>query len=313
MRRRAIALIAAAWLAVGLTAAYGYAHRYAVYRGFPPPSVPAGVAAGTVRTVGFWSPSVHQRSQYLVYLPPGYAQAAARGRRYPVLYLLHGYPGKMSLWQHIDPVGVQADELIARRRMPPMIMVMPAGKLGTLGADTEWADTPSGGRWMSYVMDVVHDVDGRFATERGRAHRGIAGPSEGGYGAVNIALRHLADFGVVEAWGGYFTQTPTAVYTGASRARLRAASPADYLPALVPQIRRLGLHAWLYQGRSDRQGTGPLLAFSARLRAAGAHVRTALFPGGHDWALFRARTPRMLAAAARWLSAAPVAARPAAK
>jgi S-formylglutathione hydrolase FrmB len=309
MSRWTVALIAAVWLAVGLTAAYDYADGYAVYRGFPPPKVPAGVAAGTVRTVDFRSPSVHQRSQYLIYLPPGYAQAAARGRRYPVLYLLHGYPGKMPLWLHIDPVGVQADQLIAHRRMPPMIMVMPAGKLGTLGADTEWADTPSGGRWMSYVMDVVHDVDGRFATEPGRAHRGIAGPSEGGYGAVNIALHHLADFGVVEAWGGYFTQTPTAVFAGASPALLRANSPADYLPAVAPTIRRLGLHAWLYQGRADRLGTGALLAFAARLRAAGADVRTALFPGGHDWALFRAKTPRMLVAAARWLSAAPAAAR----
>jgi enterochelin esterase-like enzyme len=313
MSRWPVALIAVAWLAVGLTSSYGYAHRYAVYRGFPPPIVPAGVAAGELRTVGFWSPSVRERSQYLVYLPPGYARAAARGRRYPVLYLLHGYPGKMSLWQHIDPVGVQADELIARRRMPPIVMVMPAGKTGTLGADTEWADTPAGGRWMSYVMDVVRDVDGRFATERGRAHRAIAGPSEGGYGAVDIALRHLAAFGVVEAWGGYFTQTPTAVYTGASPAVLRAASPADYLGTLAPQVRRLGLHAWLYQGRSDRLGTTALLRFAARLRAAGADVRTALFHGGHDWALFRAETPRMLVAAARWMSAAPAAARPAAR
>jgi enterochelin esterase-like enzyme len=313
MRRWTVVLIAAAWLAVGLTAAYGYAHRYAVYRGFPPPTVPAGVSAGALRTVDFWSPSVQARSQYLVYLPPGYARAAARGRRYPVLYLLHGYPGKMSLWLHIDPVGVQADELIAQRRMPPMIMVMPAGKVGALGADTEWADTRAGGRWMSYVMDVVHDVDRRFATEPGRAHRGIAGPSEGGYGAVNIALRHLADFGVVEAWGGYFTQTPTAVYSGASPAQLRAASPADYLGTVAPRIRRLGLHAWLYQGRSDRLGTAALLRFSARLRAAGADVRTALFRGGHDWALFRAKTPRMLAAAARWMSPAPAAAKPAAR
>jgi enterochelin esterase-like enzyme len=302
MPRWPVVLIAAAWLAVGLASAYGYAHRYAIYRGFPPPRVPAGVAAGSVRTMSFWSPSVRQRTQYLVYLPPGYAQAAARGRRYPVLYLLHGYPGKMPLWLHVDPVGVQADVLIAHHRMPPVIMVMPSGKTGALGADTEWADTPSG-RWMSYVMDVVHDVDHRFATRADRAHRGVAGPSEGAFGAVNIALHHLADFGVIESWGGYFTETPTAVFSGASRSLLRANSPADYVGSLAPQIRRLGLHAWLYQGRSDHMGTGAMLRFAAQLRAAGADVRDALFRGGHDWGLFRAKTPRMLAAAARWLSA----------
>ena len=97
-RRRLVALAVAAWLVVGLAAVYAYAHRYAIYRGFPAPATPTGVASGTTRTITFWSPSVHQREQYIVYLPPGYAQAAARGRRYPVLYLLHGYPGKMPVW-----------------------------------------------------------------------------------------------------------------------------------------------------------------------------------------------------------------------
>jgi enterochelin esterase-like enzyme len=252
--------------------------------------------------VSFWSPSVRQRSKYLVYLPPNYAREAAHGRRFPVLYLLHGYPGKMPVWIHVDPVDVMSDVLIAHHRMPPMILVAPGGKTGTLGADTEWADTPSG-HWMSYVMDVVHDVDHRFATLADRAHRGIAGDSEGAFGAVNVGLHHLGAFGVIESWGGYFTETPTAVFTGASQAALRADSPAAYVGSLAPRIRRLGLHAWVFQGRQDHD-TSPhaMRSFVAQLRAAGADVRMAFFHGGHDWALFRRETPRMLVAAGRWLT-----------
>lgn len=300
-RRRIAAVVVIAWLAVGLIAAYAYAHRYAIYRGFAPPTTPAGVAAGTTRTITFRSPSVHQREQYIVYLPPGYARAAAQGRRYPVLYLLHGYPGKMPVWIHVDPVQVYADELIAHHRMPPTILVMPGGKSGTLGADTEWANTPTG-NWMSFVLDVVRDVDHRFATKADRAHRGIAGTSEGAFGATNIALHHLGTFSVLESWGGYYTETPSGAFTGASPAALRANSPAAYVGSLAGRIRRLGLHAWLYQGRSDPLNPRLMLSFAAQLRADGADVRTALYRGGHDWGLFRHQTPHMLAAAARWLT-----------
>jgi S-formylglutathione hydrolase FrmB len=185
-----------------------------------------------------------------------------------------------------------------------MIIVMPGGKSGVLGADTEWANTPSG-NWMSYVTDVVHDVDRHFATIPNRQHRGIAGDSEGAYGAVNIALHELGLFSVIESWGGYFTQTPTAVFRGATQAQLRANSPADYVDSLAPEIRRLGLRAWLYQGRTDAADPAALRSFAGQLYAAGAHVKLGFFPGGHDWGLYRAKLPLMLTAAGRWFEHPP--------
>ena len=65
-----------------------------------------------------------------------------------------------------------------------------------------------------------------------RRGRGIAGLSMGGYGAVNIALRNLNLFSVVESWSGYFTQTPTGPFAGATPAALRANSPAAYVHTL---------------------------------------------------------------------------------
>ena len=134
--------------------------------------------------------------------------------------------------------------LIAQHRMPPTIMVMPAGRQSLLDGDTEWADAGAG-RWMDFVVDVVHDVDHRFATYPDRRHRGLAGDSEGGYGATNIALHHLPMFSVFEAWSGYFTQTPTAAFSGATRGaaarqqpgrvrRLARAADPPPRPARVP-------------------------------------------------------------------------------
>src|SRR5256885_10152258 len=104
---------------------------------------------------------------------------------------------------------------------------------------------------MDYVLDVVQDVDRRFATLADRRHRGIAGVSEGAYGALNIALHHLAMFSVAESWSGYFTQTPSGPFAGASPVALRANSPGAYVSALSAPIHRLGLRAWLLQARLD--------------------------------------------------------------
>jgi enterochelin esterase-like enzyme len=302
-RRALLALAAVGWLVVGLSGAYAYVHGYVVHRGFPTLRTPAGVTRGTVETVGFYSPAIKRMDRYLVYLPPRDVAEARRGRRFPVMYLLHGAPGTMSSFTNIGAIDVRADALIARHRIRPLILVMPGGKQG-LHADTEWANTSSG-RWMSFVLDVMRDVDRRFATLADRRHRAIAGASEGAYGALNIGLRHLADFSVIESWSGYFTQVRTGPFSGATPAQLAANSPAAYLPSLAPVIHRLGLRAWLLQGRSDWRSPAALRNFARELHRAGADVRYGFFPGGHDWGLWRAQIPRMLIAADRWFAQRP--------
>jgi enterochelin esterase-like enzyme len=210
----------------------------------------------------------------------------------------------MPVFINVGAVHVAANVLIHEHKIAPMILVMPAGKTGTLGADTEWADTPSG-RWMSYLIDVVHDVDHRFSTYADRQHRGIAGDSLGGYAAMNVGLHHLGDFSVIQSWGGYFTQTPTGVFKGATAASLAENSPASYLASLRRTIHKRGLRTWLFQGRTDSADPALMTGFATQLHDAGADVHVGFFPGGHDWGLFRAQTPRMLVAAGRWFAQKP--------
>jgi enterochelin esterase-like enzyme len=304
VRRIAATALAAAWLVAGLAGAYTYVHRYAVYRGFPPPQTPAGIARGTTRYVRFRSRAIGGTHRYVIYLPPDYAAEAAAGRRFPVLYLLHGYPGEPRVFIDAGALAVDADVLIAHHRIPPMILVMPAGKHSLFGGDTEWANAGAG-RWMSYVMEVVHDVDHHFATQANRQHRGLAGLSEGGYAAINISLRHLTEFSVAESWSGYFSQTASGVFAHATSAQVAANSPTAYVPLLTQRIRRLGFRAWLYQGVTDTSPPSLMIGFAHELHSAGADVRYGFFPGGHDWALWRRQLPHMLIAAGRWFSQRP--------
>ncbi|MEO8687577.1 MAG: alpha/beta hydrolase-fold protein [Solirubrobacteraceae bacterium] len=292
MRRRLIVAVAAAWIGLGAFGTWSYGHDYWAYRGFPPPHNPPGVTAGRTEHVSFFSPSLRQRRSYDIYLPPGYAAATARGQRLRVLYLLHGSPGQQILFFNAGRLGVALDTLISKRAVRPFLVVMPDGHDGTYRSDTEWANTAHGA-YESFVLDTVHAVDARWPTRADRTARAIAGNSEGAYGAINIALHHLDTFSVAQSWSGYFTQTRTGVYKGASPATLRAASPAAYVGALRPQLSRYPLHAVLYGGRKD-PGTRQLPGFAAALRAAGADVVSATYPGRHDWKLWRSQMPHML-------------------
>jgi enterochelin esterase-like enzyme/peptidoglycan/xylan/chitin deacetylase (PgdA/CDA1 family) len=298
------AIAAVAWLATGAVGAYRYVHRYELYRGFPPPVTPRGIPRGTIRRVRFRSRALGRPTTYLVYLPPGYRRAAFEGRRFGVLYLLHAPPGRADGFFLAGDAAVDANVLIAHRRIPPLLLVVPEAHTSQYGNDTEWADAKAG-RYMGLVMDVVRDVDHRFATLRDRQHRAIAGLSEGGYGAINVALHHLSAFSAAESWSGYFTQTPTASFTGATPAQLAANSPSAYVGTLAPEIRALGFRAWLYQGKTDFTAPRHILGFSRQLATAGAEVHYGFFHGGHDWGVWRAQMPRMLVAVGHWFDTSP--------
>src|SRR5438105_15586385 len=175
-------LLTAAFLAVGFVGVERYANNYWLYRGFPPPSDPAYVKEhGTEQRISVTSPALGGRDQEVyVFLPPGYSVHPAK--RYPVLYLLHGFPGRPLAFLLTVRLGVVEDELVARNKAQPVILVMPFGSTGTF-TDKEWANGVGQGEgWATFVArDVVRAIDSQYRTIATRSGRAIAGLSEGGY------------------------------------------------------------------------------------------------------------------------------------
>ena len=299
MRWLLAALLAAAFLATGISGAYAYVHNYDVYRGFPPPADPNGVPSGRLVEGHFQSQALGRQDSYMVYEPPGFQRLAAKGYRFPVLYLLHGTVSNALHYVNVGRVGVTLDELLAAGRTRPFLIVMPGTTDGSFVDDTEWANTPHGA-YESEVMEIVHQVDQHWPTIANRTARGIAGLSMGGYGALNIGLHHLSDFGVIESWSGYFKQTQTGVFAHASPATLAFNSPSAYAKTIAPSLARLPLHVFLYSGRQDHI-THLQPGFARELRGLGVAVRAAEPPGVHDWRLWRAEMPTALHYAGRWL------------
>jgi enterochelin esterase-like enzyme len=283
----------ALWSVVGGLGTWSYAHDYEVYRGFPPPRETRGIPKGRLVHVSFWSSALHERRYYVLYLPPRYAAAAARGVRFPVLYLLHAPPGRPENYVLAGAMDVRYDLLLARHRIRPFLIAMPNGHSHAFGSDTEWANARAG-PYESFLLDTVRAVDARWSTIPTRSARMIAGLSEGGYGAANIALRHAAVFGGFESWSGYFRQTPTYAFTGERRSVLRANSPLLYAVDRASTLRRFPMHAFLYQGQSDDVSVSDMRLLARELRATGAQVNTALYSGGHNWRLWRAHFNAML-------------------
>jgi len=293
----------AVFLAVGVLGVRGYVDNFLVYRGFAPPREAAFVKQpGTLEKVFVRSPALGGRSQETyVYLPPGYSSQPQR--RYPVLYLLHGFPGRPLAFITTVQLGVVEDALIARHRAQPLILVMPFGSTGTY-SDKEWADGATRGNgWGTFVArDLVRYVDTHYRAAPTRAARGIAGLSEGGYGAINLALQHPDEFSVVESWSGYAKPDPLRSIFGSKLQLLSRNDPPLRLPRVAPTLRRLGTYFWFYSGTEDH--------FRAQNRTFAReltklHVRNHFFAsfGGHNWALWRKNAAAAYETAAETLRA----------
>lgn len=291
----------AALVAVGLVGTYRYVENYWLYRGFAPPRDPAYVRQqGTSERFYLASAALGGRRQPIdVYLPPGYR--IHPHRRYPVLYLLHGVPGRPGAFLDTVRAGVVEDELVAKHLIRPMILVMPFGSTGSF-TDEEWANgVAPHNDWETFLArDVVQAIDQRYRTIRSGSGRGLAGLSEGGYGAFNIGLHHPGEFRVLESWSGYERADDIGTVFGHQQALLQANSPALTLAAAAPALRRAHTYLWFYSGTNDRFRSQNA-AFSAELGQAGLAHRFFLVRGGHNWALWRGNAANALLAASRRL------------
>lgn len=296
----ALAATLSAFLGVGLVGVRGYADNFLSYRGFAPPREPAFVRQpGTVQRLEVPSPALGGRAQEAyVYLPSGYAQNP--DRRYPVLYLLHGFPGRPLAFLETVQMGIVDDVLTTRQRAQPLILVMPFGSTGTFD-DQEWVNgIGTGSGWATFVSrDLVRYIDSHYRTIASARGRGVAGLSEGGYGAINIAVQHPHEFSVVESWSGYERPDKLRSIFGPALQLLPANDPRLLVRRAAPSLRKLGTYFWFYSGSTDRFRMQNA-AFSRELSTLHVPHKYRLVYGGHNWAIWR-NNARLayLAAAAR--------------
>ncbi|HUP02980.1 MAG TPA: alpha/beta hydrolase-fold protein [Bryobacteraceae bacterium] len=190
------------------------------------------VPHGAVASVFYYSAVLKTTRRMHIYTPPGYE---AGNQKYPVFYLLHGAMDTDDAWTSVGRAGFILDNLLADKKIKPMIVVMPAGhQPGQTGMPAAAPASGAGGApavnpfTSEFMTDMLPYVEKHYRVIPDRQHRAIAGLSMGGSQTLDIAFRHLDMF----AYIGVFSSG--ASLGGGRRGPAAGAAPAAATAAPAP-------------------------------------------------------------------------------
>jgi len=170
--------------------------------------------------------SIIARPAY-VYTPPNYDQDTTK--RYPVLYLQHGWGENEYAWWNQGRANLIMDNLIVESKSKPFIIVMtygltnegpgpgarrgagtnaPAARGGTnapgrgLGAGGNPFTGAAAAFEKVLVGELIPYIDANFRTLSDQPHRGMAGLSMGGMETKIITLKNLDKFSHIGLFSG---------------------------------------------------------------------------------------------------------------
>ena len=153
------------------------------------------VPHGNVQQILFNSPSTNTERRAFVYTPAEYDKNPKK--KYPVLYLQHGWGEDETAWSTQGHANLIMDNLIAEGKCDPFIIVMTYGMTNEVrfGRMNEFDWTA----FQKVLMDeLVPYVDSHFRTKADRDHRAMAGLSMGGMETRQATLARPQVFGY---WG----------------------------------------------------------------------------------------------------------------
>jgi enterochelin esterase-like enzyme len=232
-----------------------------------------------------------------VYLPPQYFQKEYASYRFPAIELLHGSPGDPQAWVNVMNVVPIYLNAMASGEAKPAVLVMP----NTDGGEQyglQCLNDPGGVQDMTYVADEVPDwAAANLRVMPPGVAWGVAGYSEGGYCAANIALQNPSLFGYAGSLSGYFSpvasQVPLDGKAGGapvdvndfahSKKLLVLNSPDEYITRVpvtvsVPQF-------FLAAGATDEGDVQAADLFKQELLLRDADVPLVIVPGGGHQAM----------------------------
>lgn len=202
------------------------------------------ISHGKIDTVEYTSKTVGVIRKMLIYTPPGYSP----GKKYPVLYLLHGIGGDKLEWLKQGAPNVILDNLYADNKLVPMIVVLPNGR--AMKDDRSIGniyDAEKVKAFEAFEQDLLNDVipfvESKYPVIANSESRALAGLSMGGGQSLNFGLGNLNTF----AWIGGFSSAPN------------TKTPEVLIPDPAETTQKLKL-LWISCG--DQDG---LISFSQRL------------------------------------------------
>ena len=244
---------------------------------------------GTVERLTMPAPALHARHRTVrVYLPPSYFRPEAATRRYPVITLLHGWPGSDGDWFRKAKAAAVADSMIVSSEIPEVILVCPNGAGPWYIRRSLYVNSHDGRfRMEDYIVhDVVAWTDSMFRTRAEPSQRGILGLSDGASGALNLGFRHPLVFGAVGGHSGRYRLRKGigmgfAIGSGPAAARrLVLMSPTLEAARLAPSLKGQTIYFDVGLGDGELADNRALHRLLDSLNVAHTYRE---YPGGHTW------------------------------
>lgn len=238
--------------------------------------------------IGIKSANLEKVANVNIYLPPNFTQT----RKYPVLYMLHGYSDDENKW--VDALGINesADKLINASVIEPLIIVMP-GIDNSFGLNTdEIKNLPPNytrGRYEDFLMlELIPYVDKNYVTIRNKSGRYIGGLSMGGWAALHLAFKYDKVFSRV---GGH---SPALINDGWLYPDFKARQAIDpVFVAMEKNPKSLSIYIDCGDTDSFRFYEGCAELFKV-LQRKGYKAEYHLNAGGHDDAYWRGNLEKYL-------------------
>jgi enterochelin esterase-like enzyme len=240
-----------------------------------------------------------------VYLPPQYFQPAYKSYRFPVIELIHGQPGEPQDWINVVGVTDILDHLATRQLAQPAVLLMPDANGGER-VSLQCLNQAGGPQDLTYLaVDLPDQITHLVRVQPPGPAWGVAGYSEGGFCAANMALRFPDRYGYAGVLSGYFVPFNNQLAHpirqvspfGGNRALQQENTPLDEIRALPPST--IMPQFWLGAGADDKLDVANAEIFRQELQLRQADVPLTLTAGGgHTMMTWRAEVPPML----RWMT-----------
>jgi enterochelin esterase-like enzyme len=157
------------------------------------------VPHGQVREILFPSKSTNTSRRAFVYTPPEYEKNT--DKKYPVLYLQHGYGENEYGWPNQGKANLIMDNLIAEGKAKPFIIVMTYGMTNDvkIGGLRNFDIKP----FQTVLCDeLIPYIDNNFRTLTDQSNRAMAGLSMGGFETKLVTLNKLDTFSHIGLFSG---------------------------------------------------------------------------------------------------------------